>query len=341
MYELIDSASMTPEFEIFVDEFDFFEFDDDISFLDNNENIVPSHFSYEASFNNLKDKYFNDRFEFYCLCKKSQIIYNNGFYLQLENRFVNIVFQTERYDLTMELFIKSISCLKKCLIVLNKQLKKINNSFLKDIESEKNKINFVITENYALLDKDENYVLDKRDYNDSTCPLACYTHCFRRVTIFTNIDNKPKFKGMLDDINHELGHFFNFLITFQNPTSENVYLNSLKKDTKLAFKNQKLINSGSARKRGWYNHMSPKRDFSLWRQTMGLLNDSNSWELFAESFAEAIKTKYAKKKNKVYPKSAKKFNDLYPNTKYFIDKMLEGKRPNRFKSIKLKKQPTR
>lgn len=293
---------------------------------------------YNICFKNLKEKYLNDKFEFYALCKKSQMHYNNGFEIEINGKKVTVLFQTQRYDLSMENFLKAIHNLEKIIPIMQNRIKKISDSFIVDFEKEKSILNFCITEHYDLVMKGRDYKPHKKDYKDIDSAIASFEQRVRTITFFFNSQNKPKFKSMLDDGFHELGHFINDIFIEQNMEKNNLYLNLLKKDIKLAFINQHITKEGSALTQSWYQHVSPKRMFFAKKKARNILLDLNSAELFAESFAEVIMKRGLKKPKK---NKFKKLEEMYPHTNFFIEKMLDGKRANRFKSIKLKKQPTR
>lgn len=282
---------------------------------------------HEKDFYSLKDKYMNNKWEFYIQCKKTQMFHNHGFELRVGKRSVTVLFQTNRYELIMERYLRAIYLLERYQCRFEKILNNLHIKNLNNFEVEKEQLNFIFAENYEIS------YHEKENPSDQESAVACYVDESKSIVLFFNAIYKPTTRDTIPAIEHELGHFLNVeFIKEELKIKGNEFLYLLRKDWKLAFINQKLISKGSKGRKFWYNHMSPLRDFKV-RNRYCLLTHSKSNELFAESFSQALILKLAKKK--VCRKGEETWLiNMFPHTKYLIDKLLDGKRANRFKRLK-------
>lgn len=286
-----------------------------------------SYYDYDKDFYSLKEKYLNNKWEFYIQCKKSQMIHNRGFELKIGKRDVTVIFQTDRYDLIMKRYLRAIYLLEGYQDRFEKIVNKLYIRNLDNFEKEKEKLNFTLAENYEIS------YCQKHNAPDKESAAACYSDISKSIVLFFNARYRPRKKYTIPDIEHELGHFFNdALRKNESENGLNEILSSIKKDWKLSFINQKIINGGSEARKVWYHHVSPPRSFKT-KKNHYLLNHTKSKELFAESFSQALILILAKKK--VCRKGEETWLiNMFPHTKYLIDKLLDGKRANRFKRLK-------
>lgn len=281
------------------------------------------------SFENLIKLYNIDKFDFYIACIKSRVK-DEGFHTFIGNSKLKLNFNTDNFDETYHYYMKAIYNLRYSIKIMNQALRKIkiNNSSL---EKNANAIHFSFDEHYDFVYGDL-YGLCKKDIFKNSGPAGSYWHCENVINFYYNYDIKPSKNKDKRTLFHEFGHFVND--TYNDMGYENKLSTTLesfiRKDCKLAFLNRKVLRY--KRYSDYYKYSAPSLNI-LERKRKNLSRKSFAQELFAETVANLMIEKRAKKNRKIDPKS-KYVHNMFHHTNYLVGQILKGKGVNKYKSFK-------
>ena len=283
------------------------------------DDLFENSYSFEIRQFGLKELiklYQIDPLSFYGECKKQQKSVGTPdeymFDYQIGDLKISAVFQSENYDQTMKMYIQAINSMKKMLKIQTKQLRnlKLNDAY----ENNKKNLDLILTEGLE----------DGEFVNFGGC-YWCYE---QRIELVYNEKTKKRIQKTINYYFHEYAHFMyeNYMI------NQSHYVKPFaKKDHKVGYLFAKELKYLPRKKYNEY-FCTPVGLKSL---TKTNVCESDYYEeLFVEIFSDLI---VMNQKGRIHKKVIKKdllVSDMYPHTRYVVEKLLQGKRPNRFKQFK-------
>lgn len=271
----------------------------------------------DRDFDNLRNLYNTDKFEFYAMCAKSKN-HSISFVKKMKDYNINIYFQLNDYNEAYLRFLKAIDYIDKAKKDLDKKLRKLKING-RSIMSEYNNINFSIRESSFLTYNEENSSINEKLRDGHG---ADYIHSYEEINIYFNKFIEP----MLDDVRfslyHEVGHF----IHEKYIESCNANYKKAKalfiKDYMSAFVNSERLRYYPRRR--YYKYVAPPLAINA-KRSKTINEDTPSAELFAELFRFNI----------MHEKTHLKLSKMFPHIDYLIKNMLNGKGVKKYINFKV------